>query len=226
MRILSIIMTHKEAVPTVRRHLHLWDMVSGDKIFISPADSKMDFGEAQFPYPQSLIGEAEHSGEKSAQRIEQIFITVKEFEWDLLLLMEYDSFALGLPPDVIPAEGGVSAATYTQNKPIKFRGKFYLHYPMLFTREGFNKTLAMLPRVQTKDRYFSDRFIGRAVEYANIPVNNLLANKKAYSKNTILPEHYEKLGKAVKEGAVFFHGVKDIETLSRIILIPTIDPIK
>lgn len=215
MKIQQLIMTHIDAGLTVERHLPIWEGINKEIIFTSPRNSMLsqDFIKDYYNIP---IGEAEHSGEISAQRIENIFVYAKELDWDLLLLMEYDSFAISLPPEVMPAYGGVSAATYSQNKPIKFRGKFYLHYPMLFTREGFNKTLAMLPRVQTKDRYFSDRFIGRAVEYANIPVNNLLANKKAFSKNTILPQHYGNLEKAVKSGAVFFHGVKDIQTLSRV----------
>lgn len=212
-KLLQIIMTHREAKETVLRHLHIWEGITKNIIFISPEDSFMSEERFCCGYPEVRLEKAEHHGELSTQRIIKIFEFALTQEFDYLLLNEYDSFALSLPADVMPATGGVSAAIYVQNKPMKYRGKFYLHYPMLFDREGMKKVYEKLPKVQTNDRYFSDRFIGRAVEHARIPVNNLLARKKAYSKNTILPEHYPKLRKAVKEGAVFFHGVKDPETL-------------
>jgi len=214
MKLLSLIMTHKEAEPTVLRHPHLWTKHTGEVLFISPVDSKMNI---QNLFTELGIGFAEHHGEISAQRIINVFKFALQQDWTHLLLMEYDSFALALPKEVMPEPGGVSAAVYSQNKPHKYRGKFYLHYPMLFTREGMQKVYDKLDTVKTKDRFFSDRFIGRAVEYAKIPVNNLLIKKKAFSKNTILPEHYPKLRKAVKNGAVFFHGIKDEETLKIII---------
>lgn len=210
-------MTHQEALLTVERHLSIWENITKEIIFCSPENSYMSEERFVFDYPEARIGEAEHHGEKSAQRIIKIFEYALNWDWEYLLLMEYDSFALALPPEVMPDKGGVSAAVYSQNKPIKYRGKFYLHYPMLFTRSGLERTLEKLEVVKTNDRYFSDRFIGRAVEYARIPVKNLLANRKAYSKNTLLPEHYSKLRKAVKGGAVFFHGVKTQEVLNIIL---------
>jgi len=211
--ILQIVMTHRDARQTVERHLPIWEGVTKNIIFASPEDSFMSEGKFVCGYPEIRIGKAEHNGELSAQRIIKIFEFALKQDWEYLLLNEYDSFALSLPGDVKPDKGGVSAAVYSQNKPIKFKGKFYLHYPMLFTREGMQKVYDKLETVKTKDRYFSDRFIGRAVEYAKIPVKNLLANKRAYTKNTIEPKHYTKLRQEVKDGAVFYHGVKSIEVL-------------
>lgn len=223
--LLQIVMTHKDALPTVRRHYNIWRNISKDIILTSPVDSGMEIKDSD-DFNQHFIGEAEHNGEKSAQRIIKIFEFALEQRWEYLLLNEYDSFALSLPDDVMPEPGGVSAAKYKQNKPIKFKGKFYLHYPMLFSREGMHRTYTMLDQVKTNDRYFSDRFIGRAVEMAKVPVRNLLKNKRAFSKNTIKPEHYGKLKQAVKDRALFFHGVKNLETLSHIFEIPKIEPIK
>lgn len=224
MEILQLIMTHKEAKETVIRHLPIWENISKNIIFTSPEDSKMEI--EPFSYKEVLIGKAEHHGEISAQRIINIFEYALSKEWEYLLLMEYDSFALNIPEEIFPKPEGVSAAVYVQNKPIKFRGKFYLHYPMFFTREGAKKTLSKLFVVKTNDRNFSDRFIGRAVEHAKIPVNNLLAKRLAYSKNTIEERHYPLLRSAVRQGAVFFHGVKNIQTLSQIFEIPKTNPIK
>ncbi len=208
MKLLSLVMTHSEAKETVDRHRNYWEKLGGELWFTSPENSAMGVDK------EVLIGKAEHHGEISAQRIMAIFDYASEIEWDYILLMEYDSFALALPEEVIPKTSGVSAAKYLQNKPIKFKGKFYLHYPMLFTREAFIKVVKHLPLVCTNDRYYSDRFIGRAVEFANVPVTDLLKIKRAYSKNTIEPKHYKELRTAVKEGAIFFHGVKTAETLS------------
>lgn len=217
MNILQLIMTHKEALPTVKRHLPIWENISKNIIFVSPKNSYMEEGRFVFGYPEARIGDAEHSGELSRQRIVEIFEYAISLEWDYLLLLEYDAFALALPKEVIPEKEGVSAIKYKQNKPIKYKASFYLHYPMLFTREGLKKTYWKLSDVKTNDRFFSDRFIGRAVELARIPVKDLLKMKKGYSKNTIEPKHYQKLKQAVAEGAIFFHGVKNTETLSHII---------
>jgi len=217
MNLLQVVMTHKDSVETVARHLPIWEGITKNIIFASPEDSYMSEGKFINGYPEVRLGQAEHHGELSAQRIIKIFEFALKQDWEYFLLQEYDSFALALPKEVMPDKGGVSAALYNQNKIGKYKGRFYLHYPMLFDRGGCKKVYENLPRVVTRDRYFSDRFIGRAVEFAKIPVNDLLSNKKAFSKNTILPEHYSKLREAVKEGAVFFHGVKDVETL-RIIM--------
>lgn len=213
MKILTMIMTHKEALPTVRRHLPIWENCPGKIFFTSPVDSMMM--EKIGKHPELAIGFAEHHGELSAQRIIEIFKFALEYyeEWDHLLLMEYDAFALDITVDVIPPPGGVSATKYLQNKPIKFKGKFYLHYPMLFTRIATEKVYKYLPEIKRNDRHFSDRFIGRAVELARIPVRDLMKEKKAYTKNTILHKHHSQLREAVKNGAIFFHGVKDEETL-------------
>jgi hypothetical protein len=163
------------------------------------------------------IGHAEHNGELSAQRIISIFEFALTRDWDHLLLLEYDAIALSLPPDVMPDKGGVSAARYKQNKPYKFRGKFYLHYPMLFTREAVEKLIKFLPNIVSNDRYFSDRFIGRAVELANIPVKNLIKTGRAYTKNTIEDRHIPNLIKAAKGGALFYHGIKSERVLNAIL---------
>lgn len=216
MNLIQFIMTHKDAKETVERHLPIWENISKEIYFVSPVDSMMS--REINKYSELGVGLAEHHGEKSAQRIISIFETALKIpDWTHILLMEYDSFAISLPKEVMPDDCGISAAVYSQNKPIKFRGKFYLHYPMLFTREGFWKTYECLSRVKSNDRLFSDRFIGRAVEYAGISVKNLLANKKAYSKNTILPEHYPKLRDAVKGGSLFYHGCKTQEVLDIIL---------
>jgi len=212
MKTLSIIMTHKEALPAVRRHLPIWNKHLEKIVFTSPVDSMMGS-----ELEETGIGNAEHNGEISAQRIMKIFEFALSYPetWEYLLLLEYDALALGLPEYIFSE--GVSAAKYSQNKPIKFKGKFYLHYPMLFKREAFERVYSCLDAVKTRDRYFSDRFIGKAVELARIPVKDLIREGKAYSKNTIKQEHHKALKQAVRNGAIFFHGIKTEETL-RIIL--------
>lgn len=220
MKLLSLIMTHRDVLSTVTRHVSIWTKLPGRIQLTSPTS----FGMTGYLGTQELqMGVPEHHGEKSAQRITQIIkYALDREDWTHLLLMEYDSFALDLPEEVMPPEGGVSAALYPQNKPVQFIGRFYLHYPMLFTREGLSRTYEELPRVKTKDRYYSDRFIGMAVELAKIPINNLRASGKSYSKNTIREKHYKELNKAVRGGALFFHGVKDNATLQ--VILQSIEP--
>jgi hypothetical protein len=206
-------MTHKEAVPVVRRHLPIWERALGDFVFTSPEDSAMD----QSDLKEVLIGKAEHHGELSARRIIKIFEYALSKKWEYFCLLEYDAIVLDFPKDVIPERGGVSAAKYVQNKPHKFTAKFYLHYPMLFTREGARKVLELLPSIGGNDRQFSDRFIGKAVQLGEIPVKNLIKLNLAWTKNTITEKHRIPLKKARKKGAVFFHGVKTEEILRIII---------
>ena len=221
MKILQIIMSHREALPTVERHKPIWMSVTKNTIFVSPINSLMGVKN------EAAIGFRQHHGELSAQRIVGIFDLANHLNnWDYLLLNEYDSFALSLPEDVISEAGGISAAAYKQNKPDKFKAGFYVNYPILFTKEAVRKIRIHLPNIKSLDRYYSDRFIGRAIEIGGIPIKNLRRNKRAFTKNTILPEHYDKLRKAVKAKCVFFHGVKNLEVLSQIIEIPVLRPIK
>lgn len=218
MKILTIVMTHKEALPTVKRHLPIWENCPGKIVFVSPEDSKMNIPGPN-PYNETPIGQAEHSGLLSALRITEIFKFALEYpeEWDHLLLMEYDSFALGLPKDVIPPPGGISSGIHPQNKPIKFKGKFWTHYPVLLTRTATEKILEALPGIKTNDRLYSDRFIGRAVELANIPVNNLSKKGLAYARNTIEQKHISQVREAAKNGCLFWHGVKSKNILDIIL---------
>jgi len=230
MKIFSVIMTHKEALPTVKRHLPIWLGATNYLIFTSPEDSYMTDEEFCLGYPEIKIGKSEHHGEISAQRIISIFNYVIEHylyeEITHILLMEYDSFATSISENVMPKEFGVSAIKYPQNKPIKYKAQFYLHYPMLFSKEGFKLTAKELANVTTKDRHFSDRLIGMAVEKSRISITDLRKLKRGYSKNTIEPYNYSSLKEAVKNGAVFFHGVKTVETLAQIYEIPIIPPIQ
>lgn len=206
--ILQLIMTHKDALPVVERHLPIWKQVSNNIIFTSPKDSMMGIEN------EIGIGKAEHHGELSARRIIEIFDFALSKEWDHLILLEYDALVIELPEDVLPEPGGVSCTVYPQNKPHKFVGKFYTHYPMLWTREGMEKVAKMLPKVvNCEDRYYSDRFIGRAIEYAKIPLKNLLNINRSYTKNTFREKHEVPLRRYTRNGAVFFHGVKTPEIL-------------
>lgn len=198
-------MTHKEAIPTVKSHLPIWEGITNELFFISPIDSQMNIKGIK----EIAIGEAEHHGEKSAQRIIQIFEFALRLNWEYILLMEYDSFALEVAEIDLPDESGVSAPVYLQNNHKKFTAKFSLHYPMLFTRDGFGKTYNYLNKVvDCNDRYYSDRFIGKAVEISQIPVKNLFSINRAFTRNTITKDYEPALQRAIKAGAKFFHGVK------------------
>lgn len=211
---ITIVMTHSEAIETVKRHIELWKKNSEEIIFISPVDSPMTETGIISGYIENLIGKAEHHGELSAQRIEQIFEYALMKDFDYLILTEYDAFFTEKIPDyLLPDDNSVTAIKYRQNKPIKFKGRYYLHYPMIFTKKSLSKTYQKLSTIKTNDRYYSDRFIGMAVDLAQLQVKDLLSYKKGFSKNTILPEHYPQLRQAVKEGAIAFHGVKTEECL-------------
>lgn len=212
--VLQIVMTHSEAKETTSRHTPYWERISKNIVFVSPKD-KFLFVPG---FLSSAIGKAEHHGELSASRIEQTFEMAKLLNWDTLFLYEYDALITKLTEDILPPAKGISAPVYRQNKPIKFKARFYTHYPMIFTREGFDKTYETMKTIKgggrARDREYSDRFIGLAIQLAGIPVKNLFKNRRAFTKNTIRPHHYKELRFAVnKEGASCFHGVKDLNTL-------------
>ncbi len=217
MKKLTVVMTHSEAISVVKRHLKYWEQTSDEIIFISPIDSQMTEDGKVEGYLEILIGRAEHHGEISAQRIEQIFEYLLDKDYDYIILTEYDAFYTKIPDSILPDDKSITAIKYNQNKPIKFKGKFYLHYPIIFTKESLRKTYEQLKNVTTNDRHYSDRFIGMAVQLANLYVVDLLKLKKGYSKNTIRPEHYREFRQAIREGAIAFHGIKSIECLENII---------
>ena len=207
-KIIQPIMVHNGAEHTVARHLSIWERITKDIVFISPEDSQMQNSFLTTHYAKAGIGKAEHHGEISAQRIELIFEFLLSLKWDYCLLNEYDSFATNITRKGYAISGGLSAALYFQNKSIKFKRRFYLHYPMLFTKEAMSIVYFNMSKIKTNDRYFSDRFIGGAAEIGKVPINDLKRKKLAFSKNTIGEKHVGDLEKALRLGALFFHGVK------------------
>lgn len=203
-------MAHRGTEETVLRHRKYWN---GPTIFTGPVGFTPDLpGEKVV-----AIGEREHHGIKSAERIIGILeYALTNHDWEFLELNEYDSFRL---EDPLVPEHGMAGTFYPQNKPMEFAALFYIHYPHTYARKAVENVLRtakilLKHRGVAKDIEYSDRFLGLAVQSSGTRFNDLKANGGAFSRNTICPvKHKEKLKLALKNGAKHFHGVKSKETL-------------
>jgi len=206
--ILTIVMTHGDALETTLRHEPLWKKFCDELVYTGPTEDILRIQAAIEPYHP--MGLAEHHGETAFRRLWSTLRWASALHggWDMLQLHEYDSIAFGPAPALLPGE--MAAIAYKQNKPEKFKGPSYLHYPHFYTPEALDRIVTALWKVPTPDKWYSDRAIGFAAQIGNVPVKNLRG--KAFSKNTIASKHLDAALSARRSGATYFHGVKDAPT--------------
>lgn len=206
--ILALVMAHSEARAAVVRHLPIWRRFADRVVITTPHDSELYIDGIE----QVTIGQKSHHGEVSAGRISLTLRWALTQEWDVLQLHEYDSLCLA--PGPVVHQNEIAALRYKQNKPWKYRGEFYLHYPHFYSRHAAQSMLALIPKVRQPDRWMSDRLLGVAAKMAHVSVNNLRANGTGWSKNTIEAAHYPQMIERIKAGARYIHGIKTEECLN------------
>jgi hypothetical protein len=137
-----------------------------------------------------------------------------------------DMVEVWVPKRVLPEHGAVAACRWPNepHSPVPgktFKGAFYLHFPQIYSRLALELTVGTIRQAMkfTDEHGYTDRFLGRAVELAGVPVRDWRAEGLAYSWENISahPGRVDECVAAVQAGALFSHGIKDEKSLRRIV---------
>jgi hypothetical protein len=211
MKTLVSVMVHKDAQTTFDRHFPLWRNLENTEILVvCPTNSPIILPE-RGKCRRLEVGHAEHSGKQSIVRVRTVLEHLAgQGEFERYVFFEYDSFCLGQLPE---PRADIMAPVFRDNGPNRgFKGTIYLHPPIMFTAAGLSKVCEQIKKMSlAEEGGVWDRWLGWAIEQANIPFIDMLTSGEAYSSNTIEPHQFEQLPKLIRNGAVFFHGVKTPE---------------
>jgi len=227
-RVLGVVMAHGAAQATVRRHLPYWLRVCQQVEIWVPEGEGFDLN-----VPGAMVMEAvPNAGGYSAATSQRFALAMQcalDMGYDFTLLLEYDAMVWGPIPDRAVPEHGEVAAIKWPNEPVSpvpgltFPGAFYLHFPHLYSRLALELTVGtMRQAMRFSDGHgYADRYVGRAVELAGVPLKDWRGMGLAYSWANI--SHHEhrvaECVEAVRAGALFSHGIKDEASLRRILAV-------
>ena len=226
--ILGVVLAHGAAEATVRRHLPYWLRVCRFVEIWVPT------GEG-FPLhtPGACVIEAiPNGGAYSAATSERCFTALaaaRDHDHEFTMLLEYDAMVWGpLRERAMPEHGEVAAIRFPNEatSPIPgktFRGAFYLHFPHLYSSLALELVVGTMREAMhfTDEHGYTDRYVGRAVELAGVPVRDWRAAGLAYSWENISKHDHRVVEcmDAVQAGALFSHGIKDEASLRRILAV-------
>lgn len=208
-------MAHKEAQDTFNRHYPFWKQLGGDILVVHPTDSKVILPEREKIMAMEF-GKAAHTGVQSIVRFRSILEHMNGLGYDRSAFFEYDSFCLGEFPEM---KGAMMAPVFRDNSPERgFEGTTFCHPPLFFTPFGLSAVTEVIKTMPlTAEGSVWDRFLGLAIERANLEPFDLLGAGMAFCDNTIHPARHPALALAVRNGSRMFHGVKDEATLKVIL---------
>lgn len=225
--ILGVVMAHAAAEATVRRHLPYWlrvcDLV---EVWVPEGHG------FKLPEGAIVIEAVENGGAYSAATSERTTIAMgaaMDHDHEFVMLLEYDAIVWGpIPARVLPEHGAVAACRWPNepHSPVPgktFKGAFYLHFPQLYSRLALELTVGTIRQSMTftDEHGYTDRFLGRAVELAGVPVRDWRAEGLAYSYENISahPGRVAECVEAVRRGVLFSHGIKDEASLRRVLAV-------
>lgn len=206
-----IVLAHGKAADIVARHLPLWQKQAHEVVFFTPTDDVLPERYWQYGVGKSKAYSAD-TNLRCLAALRFAFATQAKYT----LLFEYDSVILGdIPNKYLPPAGGVSAPVFFDSSPgKKFLGKFFLHFPQMYTRTGLQKVVQAMDALPAdSEGGFTDRYVGLAVERAGIPVLDMNPTGFVYTQNEIDEPKLPAATEAYRKGARWSHGIKTEKVL-------------
>lgn len=205
---LLTVMTHQGAHETFMRHYPEWKKHGTDiLIFATEEPYRIDL-----PHEVLQFGHAEHHGPESIRRFRFLLSYLAQKPYETFSIFEYDSFCLsvGMPGFTLD---GLAGNVFRDDQPDRgFVGTHYVHPPLLFSKATLDKLLVSAEALSDHaEGCYWDRWIGLAGEMANVPFLDYLTSNIGFARNTIEPTQIQDAVDAVKNGAVYLHGVKTKE---------------
>jgi len=205
---LCVIMAHKAAENTLKRHLPIWESLHLDIIIQAPVLSIPNVGRSVLG-----IGRPAHHGPQAGARFKATLQHLEKLNYDRFIIGEYDSLLFQVPA----TKNALVGPMFFDGEPGPgFQSHIFVHPPFMVTKYILHQLNEAMPRDDAENGFW-DRLLGRAIEISGVPTDDLLADGRAFSRNTIEPNDYSGLDKALAGGAFAFHGVKSNEVLWRIL---------
>ena len=204
---LCIVLAHGGAVETVKRHLPIWQSLHDQVIVCSPADDPI-----QLPKLWGFVnGKSSRYATDTNLRTREAMRLASFLKPHTLTFCEYDALLWRWPSEHIAhMEPDFVMGSVFQSADPKFKGKFYIHSPIIFGPLAIDKVLAAMDQLPDDAEFgFGDRYFGLAVEKAKIPVVNGHDLGLSYSQNHIEGQHVARAIEVIRSGACFSHGIKD-----------------
>lgn len=219
-RTIAVVLAHGKAQAAVLRHLPVWQENAKLVVFFTPEDDPLDLpGCTQFSMGKS-DGYSAHTNNRCREAL-------RFASWalmDYVLLIEYDSVVFGpIPEQFYPEPGEVTAPKFTvppgercPGRSIIFEGSQFLHFPILFSMSACERTVEEMDKMSSwAEGGLTDRYVGYAVERANLRVVDLWRSGIVYTKNIIGADMIDEAINAVRAGARWHHGIKDRDVFER-----------
>lgn len=206
-----VIMAHREAEPTVRRHLRFWRQPGGPLLFYSSVDKKLLVDGHQ----NLVFGKSGHHGVESIARFRFLLkhMSTRAAEYDRLIIWEYDSFCVSprMPetnPDVVTANAFI-------NHDPAFSAKWHTHAPLVIPMAILQRLVPVMEKLPNDAEFgFWDRWMGQLCALAGVEIESFCEGRKdGFSMNTFHEANFPVLKQAVLNGVRVIHGVKDAAAL-------------
>lgn len=213
MKTLAVVMAHKAAQETFNRHFHLWRKLENTDLMVAcPSDSKVILPERGKAIAYE-VGKAEHTGRQSIVRMRTILEQMNHTGYERYVFFEYDSFCLGQLPE---PQADIMANCFFDHSPNRgFEGTMFCHPPLLFTVKGLADLVQSIQTLPlTAEAGVWDRWLGWAMQRANLNVFDLIKNKLGTSRNTFHDNELEALKIDIIAGARLIHGIKSPEAFN------------
>lgn len=205
------IMAHAEAKETFLRHFPYWRMQAEDNlnhmIVWMPEDAKFHIEGISY----QAVGRKEHHGQQAILRFRYMLEFLNGLAYDRYLIYEYDSISL---EHVRIFDQDFAGNLFPEpNAGKSFMSPIYSHPPLVFSQRGLAKVCEEFRQMPELENGFWDRYLGLAIHRAGLTTRSFMQDGTGHSHNTIHPDHYDGARIAVMNGAVHFHGIKDIACL-------------
>lgn len=203
---LALVLAHGKAADVVLRHAPVWRNHAREVVLFSPVDDPLPASRNHFS-----VGKSKAYSADTNQRCREALRFAAYTSFKYVLLFEYDSLIFGdIPVKYLPPAGGVSAPVFHEPKPgEKFQGRFYLHFPQLYTREAVRKVVEAMDALPLDAEHgFTDRYVGLAVERSGVPILDLNPTGFVCTHNEIDDPKLPDVLAKYRAGARWSHGVK------------------
>jgi hypothetical protein len=203
------IMAHGRALDTLKRHMPFFEEhLQGDFIIWTPQDDPIYYG----AMPVQHTGFKGHDGVEALRRFRYMLRSLSEGPHERLAILEYDCVITAGWPEFPPT--ALAGIFFPEPHHETFKGRQFPHPPLFMRRMTCQALVRAFDRIPlNSEGGMWDRALGLAMDLAGIDPFDLHQDGRAFSHNTIHPAHYDGLREAARNGATYFHGVKDAETL-------------
>lgn len=215
-QLLLAVHSYPGANAAVARHFPYYEKAGADQILGIGTEG----GGCVWPavIPTADIGTNRYMDGKSDHLCRRFIATIEEcfangMEWDHLCIIEYDALFFHALPRDMPA--GITAHRAGGTPPGCTCTSFF-HCPWVMDRDTARRIIsAGKQMIAERDIELGspDCFLGKMIDRFNLPITD--CPFPVYSRNSLdIPEHLEEAKRAVRDGAVMVHGVKNVAMLA------------